>query len=55
MFCLIKFAVECRQNHVWGPNFDPSYEHIYKCDNLGPLGTTRAPLGYIYILLNIYS
>ena len=29
-FCLMKFHVECRQNHVWGYIFDPSYDHIYK-------------------------
>ena len=27
---LIKLPVEWRQNHVWGPIFDPSYDHIYK-------------------------
>ena len=27
---LVKFLVECRQNHVWGPIFVPSYDHIYK-------------------------
>ena len=31
IFCLIKFPFECRQNHVWGPIFDPSHDHIYKC------------------------
>ena len=25
---LVKLPVECRQNHVWGPIFDPSYDHI---------------------------
>ena len=25
-----EIPVECRQNHVWGPIFDPSYDHIYK-------------------------
>ena len=30
IFFLIKFPVECRYNHVWGPIFDPSYDHIYK-------------------------
>ena len=27
---LIKFPVECRQNYVWRPIFDLSYDHIYK-------------------------
>ena len=27
---LIKFPFECRQNHVWGPIFDSSYNHIHK-------------------------
>ena len=22
-------------NHVWGPIFDPSYDHFYKCDHFG--------------------
>ena len=35
IFFLIKFPVECRQNHVWGPSFDPSYDHIYKCVHFG--------------------
>ena len=35
IFFLIKFPVEWRQNHVWGPIFDPSYDHIYKCDYFG--------------------
>ena len=26
----MKFPVECRQNHVWGPIFDPSYDDICK-------------------------
>ena len=30
IFLLIKFPFEWRQNHVWGPIFDPSYDHIYK-------------------------
>ena len=29
-FFLMKFPVECRQNHVWGPIFGLSYDHIYK-------------------------
>ena len=29
-FFLVKFPVECRQNHVWGPIFVPSYDHIYQ-------------------------
>ena len=29
-FFLIKFPLECRRNHVWGPIFDPSYDHIQK-------------------------
>ena len=32
IFFLIKFPVELRQNHVWGPIFEPSYDYIYKCD-----------------------
>ena len=32
IFFLGKFPVECRKNHVWGPIFDPSYDHIHKCD-----------------------
>ena len=35
IFFLVKFPVECRQNYVWGPIFDPSYDHIYKCDHFG--------------------
>ena len=35
IFFLIKFPVEWRQNQVWGPIFDPSYDHIYKCDYFG--------------------
>ena len=35
IFFLIKFPVEWRQNHVWGPIVDPSYGHIYKCDYFG--------------------
>ena len=31
----MKFHVECRQNHVWGPIFDLSYDHICKCDHFG--------------------
>ena len=34
-FFLVNFPVEWRQNHVWGPIFDPSYVHIYKCDYFG--------------------
>ena len=34
----IKFPVEWRQNLVWGPIFDPSYDHIYKCDYFGYTG-----------------
>ena len=30
IFFLIKLPFECRQNHVWGRIFDPSYDHIYK-------------------------
>ena len=30
IFFLIKFPFECRQEHVWGPIFDPSYDHILK-------------------------
>ena len=35
IFFLIKFPVECHQNHVWRTIFDPSYDHIYKCDHFG--------------------
>ena len=28
-------AFECHRNHVWGPIFDPSYDHIHKCDHFG--------------------
>ena len=34
-FFLIKFPFEWRQNHVWGPIFDPSHDHIYKCVHFG--------------------
>ena len=30
IFFLVKFPVEWRQNHVWGPIFDPSYDHVFK-------------------------
>ena len=30
IFFLVKFPVEWRQNHVWGPVFVPSYDHVYK-------------------------
>ena len=30
IFFLVKFPVDCRQNHVWGPIFVPSYDHLYK-------------------------
>ena len=30
---LIKFPFECHRNHVWGPIFDPSYDHFSKCDH----------------------
>ena len=29
-FFLVKFHVECHQNHVWGCIFGRSYDHIYK-------------------------
>ena len=32
IFCLMKFHVECRQNHVWGPIFGPSYDHMTFAD-----------------------
>ena len=35
IFSLIKFPFECYRNHVWGPIFDPNYDHIYKCDYFG--------------------
>ena len=41
LFFFIKFPFECRQNHVWGPIFDPTYDHIYKYDYFG----------YIYICI----
>ena len=25
---LIKFPFECHRNHVWGPIFDPCYDHL---------------------------
>ena len=34
-FFLVKFPFEWRQNHVWGPIFDPSYDNFYKCDHFG--------------------
>ena len=34
-FFLIKFPVECARNPDWRPIFDPSYDHIYKCDHFG--------------------
>ena len=34
-FFLVKYPVEWRQNHVWGPIFDPSYDNFYKCDHFG--------------------
>ena len=45
IFFLTKFPVECRQNHVWGPIFDHSYDHIYKsihfCKGKGREGKGR--------------
>ena len=35
IFFLIKLSVEWRQNHVWGPIFDPGSDHFYKCDHFG--------------------
>ena len=32
---LIKFLVECHRNHVWGPIFDPCYDHFHKCEHFG--------------------
>ena len=29
-FFLVKFLVEYRQSHAWGPIFVPSYDHFYK-------------------------
>ena len=29
-FFSFNFPVECRQNHVWGPICDPSYDYFYK-------------------------
>ena len=43
IFFLINFLVEWCQSHVWGPIFDPSYDHLYKCDHFGNI--------YIYIYL----
>ena len=34
-FFHVKFPVECRHNHVWGPFFGSSYDHIYKNIHLG--------------------
>ena len=36
-----KFPVECRYNHVWGPIFDPSYDHFYKCDPQNKIKNTQ--------------
>ena len=44
-YCLVKFPVECRQNHVWGPIFGPSYDHIYKNVHLGQILTLGNALG----------
>ena len=30
IFFLVKFPVECRQNHVWGPICVWSYDHLIK-------------------------
>ena len=42
---LINFPVECRQNYVWRPIFDPSYDHIDKskhfCKGKGREGKGR--------------
>ena len=35
IFLLIKFPFECHRNHVWGPIFDPSYDHFHKCEQFG--------------------
>ena len=32
---LVKFPVEWHRNYVWGPIFDPSYDHFTKCKHLG--------------------
>ena len=32
---LMKFPVEWHRNYVWGPIFDPSYDHFTKCKHLG--------------------
>ena len=59
---LVKFPVEWRQNHVWGPIFDPSHDHIYKCVHFGnyrslarsiarslPVRTTPPPIKVCYM------
>ena len=47
IFFLIKFPVECHQNHVWGRVFDSIYDNIYKCDYFGYI--------YIYIPQTVAS
>ena len=36
IFFLVKVPVECRQNHVWGPIFVPSYDHFYNYTSVDP-------------------
>ena len=45
IFFLVKFPVECRQNHVWGPIFGPSYDHIYKNVHLDQILTFGNAVG----------
>ena len=32
---LLKFPVEWHRNYVWGPIFDPSYDHFTICKHFG--------------------
>ena len=55
IFFLVKFPIECRQNHVWGPIFGPSYDHIYKNVHLDKILTFGNALGpKIWPLYQIY-
>ena len=44
-FFLLKFPVECRQNHAWGSIFGPSYDHIYKTVHSDQILTSGNALG----------
>ena len=45
IFFLVKFPVDCRQNHVWGPIFCTSYDHIYKNVHVVQILTSGNALG----------